>query len=309
MEQARHGGRAREPENEDGRDIVNASEGVAQILMRQVGDGAPTGRSALLVGALGNQKRSHETGYDQQHAHDQGRGGQQFARVADSATRAHLRILVFSFASTNERHHGDSGLESAQPQRELRENQQRRDQQPRPIVVLAEQSRLPILEKGGVMQTSEQYPNQHNRVQQQVRYTDRSGQLNRLGEAFQEYQCVQSQQAQSDLQMRIAQEVVQIRIMGGVRGRIGGRKRHGDNESLCPQSQATPAPGSCPPSRAADSRASRSNLGPRRTGWRPDSKSVSDAWYGGGHPGSPRPATSFAIVPLSRRFASAVVGI
>ena len=88
VEQARHGRGAGEPQDRDRADVVDGAEHIAEIVVGEVREGAARRFAALRQSFGGNQERRHERAADEQHAHDQRSGAEQFPGVPNAARRA-----------------------------------------------------------------------------------------------------------------------------------------------------------------------------------------------------------------------------
>ena len=92
-----------EPKNDNGTRIVDAAEGVAQLVVRQVGKSAPVGASSLLELCRRDKHRRHEARREEIEAHDDDGGHREhLVRVANAAFWS-LRVIVP--VATHERHH------------------------------------------------------------------------------------------------------------------------------------------------------------------------------------------------------------
>ena len=122
VEQAGHRRRSGEPQDGDGAEVVERAEHLAEVLVREEGEGAAVGRAAAGEVLARDEQRRHQAAAQQQHAHDQRRGQQQAARPANPAGRVGLRLARVAL---DERHHRDAGLETREAERQLGEQQQR----------------------------------------------------------------------------------------------------------------------------------------------------------------------------------------
>ena len=121
IEQPDQGGRAGEPQDRDGADVVDGAEHVAQVPVGEVGERPAVGGAPCPILRRWNHQRGDDAAADEQHAHDHRRRGQQFVRVADAPDRTRLGVAGVSL---HERHDRHARFESRQSQRELREEQQ-----------------------------------------------------------------------------------------------------------------------------------------------------------------------------------------
>ena len=79
MQKSRHRRRAREPEDQDGGEIVDRSETGPDIFVRQKCNGSSAGFTADLVVLRSDEQGCHEARQDQHHAHDRSRGREQLS--------------------------------------------------------------------------------------------------------------------------------------------------------------------------------------------------------------------------------------
>ena len=115
--------------------------------------------------------------------------------------------------TANQRHHGHAGFESAQAQRQSREQNRRASasclQSPCASSAFS-QSRQ---SHADAQPTSIKARAEHHHIQQQIGNAYRRRQLDRFRESFQEHGREQRQQNQRDSQIRVAQQRMQIRIL------------------------------------------------------------------------------------------------
>ena len=110
------------------------AEGLAEILVGEIGERAAVGLAAFGERFRRNQHRRDDAAADEQDAHDQRGGRQQLLGVADPSRR-----LVFGVVGIplDERHDGDARLESREAERELRKEQHRDEHHRHEAAVMA----------------------------------------------------------------------------------------------------------------------------------------------------------------------------
>ena len=93
--------------------------------MCQIGQRAAVGLAAWLELRRWNEQRRHEAATQQEHAHDQRRAGEHLARVANTTARV---VRCIGRISPHQRHDHHPGFKAGQPEGELGEDQEGRDE-------------------------------------------------------------------------------------------------------------------------------------------------------------------------------------
>ena len=133
IEEPRHGRCSGKGENQDGADVVDGSECVAEVLVRQVGHGAAVGFATFCECVGRNENSGDEAGGDEEDAHDAGCGDEQLRVLRMRASRSSPR---------DQRHHGDAGFKSGEAQGEAREEKQADGDDAQPVRMLREERRF-----------------------------------------------------------------------------------------------------------------------------------------------------------------------
>ena len=115
--------------------------------MGQVGEGAAAGLAAFLELLVGDEHRGREAAGDEEAAHDQGRGHQQLAGVADPAPRV---LGGVGGIPADQGHHGHPGLEPRQAEGQFREDDQGDRDHRQGAAVTGGQEMLPVHDQVGV---------------------------------------------------------------------------------------------------------------------------------------------------------------
>jgi hypothetical protein len=225
VEHAGHRRRAREPEDEDGRQVVERAEAVAHQLVREERERAARGFSARLHRGGRDQDGGHQARREQKHAHQERRRDQQRARVVNSRARR----IGFAGDTPDQRHHRDPCLEPAHAQRQPRKDQHRRGEDGRPRAARIH-LHSPRGEQRRVPRDLEQPTNEQRAVERQVWNADERRDADRLAEAAEEHGAENGEEHQRDEHVVAAQHAVQDRILHRVRRGVGGREGHGDDE-------------------------------------------------------------------------------
>ena len=129
----------------------------------------------------------------------------------------------------HERHHGDAGLESGEPERQLGEHQEGGHEHHQRVGMPREELLLPAREVLGMLQHLRQRGGDDDDVQQEVEPDDADREANRLLEALDEDRREQRQQDECHAQL-VLERRRKEGIPDDVRGRVGGRERDGDDE-------------------------------------------------------------------------------
>ncbi len=227
VEHARHGGGTGEPEDRDGGQVVDAAEGVAEVLVGQVGERASVGLAALLEGFLRDQQGGDEAGGDQEHAHDQRGGGEQLAGAADPAGRLLLGVVRVAL---DVRHDGDAGLEAGEAEGEFGEGHQGDADHGDDVAVLGGERVRPVGHDSRGAEDVVEAGDDDDHVEREVDGNQDDGQPDRLAEALEEDAAEQGDQHQGDDHLLAGQGAVQVRVLDQVGGGVGGRQGDGDHE-------------------------------------------------------------------------------
>jgi hypothetical protein len=111
------------------------------VFVRQISERSILGLATRLELLKGDDNGRHEGGRDQEKTHDQGGDDQHFAGVADTSLRT---LRVVPLVAAHERHHAHPGLETREPQGQLREDQERHADHRQWAAVAGEQRSRPV---------------------------------------------------------------------------------------------------------------------------------------------------------------------
>ena len=203
-------------------------------MVSQIGDGASAGGTARHHFLAAHQQGGHEAGEHQHDAHDERRRGQQLARGANAAFR-NLAPFISLFA-LHPRHHQRAGFETAQSQRQLGEDDGGSQDHCRPVTVQG-QARPPVGEEFRMPRDLNEAAGQHHQVQKEKGDRHGGGEHDGLAKPHQEDDSQQGEQEDRHAEARVAEVMVQVGIVHGMLGGVGGRERHGDDEVRARESQ------------------------------------------------------------------------
>src|SRR5215210_4952249 len=204
--------------------------------MRQVRERPVLGRAARLELLGGNEHGCNEAGREQKEAHDESGRREQLARIADTARRALLRVLL---VATYDRHYGHPGLEAREPQGELREHDYRQTDHRERATVAGEQRIRPADQVLGIRHALVDPHGHHDEVQQQEGPDHDHGDADGLPEALEENCAQYCHQNEGDEDLVASEVLRHERILCYVRGCVRRREGYGDHKVGRDEAQET----------------------------------------------------------------------
>jgi hypothetical protein len=225
VDQTGHRGRAGEPQDQDRAHVVRGPERLAQVPVGQIGQGPTVGLAARGELRGRDQHGGHEAGGDQIDAHDQGRGGEQLASVADPRAQP---LRGVGAAGRDQRHHAHPRLKPGQAQHEQRKREHGgADETGQPGPPLGEHIG-PRPERVGASEDPLEADHDDDRVEAEEDRHQRDGDADRLAEAQQEYSAQDQQQRHRDQHRVAVQEPRRERVLEQVDRGVG--RRQGDRD-------------------------------------------------------------------------------
>ena len=226
VDQPGHRGCAGEPQDQDGADVVDRAESVAEELVRQVGQRPTVGLAARLERLGRDEERGDEAAGQQVHAHDRRGEGQELARVADPGVQPGRCGLALG---GDKRHHAHPGLESGQPEHQQRERDEGRQEQPPGLALRCGEGGHPVCDVDRMGRDLHQPRRNDDGVQGEEDGDERYRDVHRFGEAQEEHAAEHQQQHDGDGDRLPGQGLRHERVLQEVHGRVSGGEGDGDD--------------------------------------------------------------------------------
>ena len=179
-----------------------------------------------------DQERGDKARKNQHPTHNHRCGNQKLFGIGDTAYRdaagARVVFAIF-FATVNQGHDGDPGLEATEAQGELGKHQQSTGDQQRKIARRGQRG----MPSGKQIRVCHDLPGaapKHDDIEREVRQSGRSRQADRLAEALQKNQGEHREDHEGDEDLALTKDGMQKGIFDRVLGCVGCRQRHRDHE-------------------------------------------------------------------------------
>jgi hypothetical protein len=202
--------------------------------MGKVGKRPPVGGSARLKCRRGNEQGGDDTAADQENAHDQSGRGQQAFSALDAARWIGWSVLG---GTVDVRHNRYACFEPGETECELRKDHQRdADNYPR-VPMLLGQGGTPVRPQGWLSYDPSDCVGDDNHIQAQVKRNQGNSNTNGFGKPAEEHPTKQRQQDQGDDHLMPSEIRLEVWVLDHMRGGVGRRQSHGDQEIGCSETQ------------------------------------------------------------------------